>query len=340
VFRVIFERERGQRVPIRVWARTISAETTRQLQRLASQHYVVEFVAAMADAHVAEGVAVGSVFATERTVVPRALGGDLGCGMSSAIRRACASESRSERARRLLKPPSCEVWLYSLRSRSPHAPTAKAAKPTARQAAPGERSLPSRSTTTRGAPRSLRRQGRRATRRGADARTRPAAAPPRRSALVEPGRRRRRVRPRHRRRRTNRPSDGPQALGMLRTPRPSRRIGDHTLHSGFGTLLPRIALNVPTAIFDGTWPSSQTEQATVHIEETSSRVYEEVEDPTACGHGRRRNNSRVVPASRSSREARSPGSTLTATKPHKCLIYHVTVSACRRLARRLLHSKS
>lgn len=81
--RVIFEPDRGQRVPIRVWARTISSDTVRQLQRIASRPYVLEFVAAMADAHVSEGVAVGTVFATERTVVPRALGGDLGCGMSA-----------------------------------------------------------------------------------------------------------------------------------------------------------------------------------------------------------------------------------------------------------------
>lgn len=84
MFRVIFEPDRGQRVPIRIWARAISPETVRQLQRLASRPYVVDFVAAMADAHVAEGVAVGTVFATERTVVPRALGGDLGCGATSS----------------------------------------------------------------------------------------------------------------------------------------------------------------------------------------------------------------------------------------------------------------
>jgi tRNA-splicing ligase RtcB len=83
VFRVIYEPERGQRVPVRLWARSATPETVRQLQRLASQPYVVEFVAGMADAHVSEGVAVGSVFATKSTVVPRALGGDLGCGMSA-----------------------------------------------------------------------------------------------------------------------------------------------------------------------------------------------------------------------------------------------------------------
>jgi hypothetical protein len=56
VLRVIYEPERGQRVPVRLWARSTTPETVRQLQRLASQPYVVEFVAGMADAHVSEGV--------------------------------------------------------------------------------------------------------------------------------------------------------------------------------------------------------------------------------------------------------------------------------------------
>ena len=81
--RVIFEPDQGQRVPIRVWARAISKEAIRQLTRIASEPYVVEHVAAMADVHVSEGVAVGTVFATEHTVVPKSLGGDLGCGMSA-----------------------------------------------------------------------------------------------------------------------------------------------------------------------------------------------------------------------------------------------------------------
>jgi tRNA-splicing ligase RtcB len=96
MFRVIFERERGQRVPVRLWARIAAPETIRQLQRLASQPYVVEFVAGMADAHVSEGIAVGSVFATERMVVPRALGGDLGCGMS-AVRIATGADGVDRR---------------------------------------------------------------------------------------------------------------------------------------------------------------------------------------------------------------------------------------------------
>ena len=79
----LFEPARGQRVPVHVWARDASSDTEKQLVRIASRPYVVRHVAAMADAHVAHGVAVGTVFATADTVVPRALGGDLGCGISA-----------------------------------------------------------------------------------------------------------------------------------------------------------------------------------------------------------------------------------------------------------------
>lgn len=74
--------EAGQRVPICLWATDANRETVAQLQRIASQPYVTLRVAAMADAHVAEGVAVGTVFAAAQTIVPGALGGDLGCGVS------------------------------------------------------------------------------------------------------------------------------------------------------------------------------------------------------------------------------------------------------------------
>ncbi|RYE92767.1 MAG: RtcB family protein [Myxococcales bacterium] len=72
----------GQRVPIRVWSRAPDPEAVRQLRRLAAMPWVVEAVAAMPDLHVAAGVAVGTVFATEHHAVPGALGGDLGCGVA------------------------------------------------------------------------------------------------------------------------------------------------------------------------------------------------------------------------------------------------------------------
>ncbi len=71
------------RVPIQVWARTIPEGALQQLGRIAAQPYVVSHVAAMPDLHVAHGVAVGTVFATDGMLVPSALGGDLGCGVSA-----------------------------------------------------------------------------------------------------------------------------------------------------------------------------------------------------------------------------------------------------------------
>lgn len=85
-----------QRVPVRIWARAPPTEAVRQLVRIANEPWTVDFVAAMADVHVAEGVAVGTVFATERTVVPRALGGDLGCGMAAL--RLSVEAARLDRA--------------------------------------------------------------------------------------------------------------------------------------------------------------------------------------------------------------------------------------------------
>jgi tRNA-splicing ligase RtcB len=66
-----------------LWGRDAPEAALTQLKTIAAQPYVVEHVAAMPDLHVANGVAVGTVFATLDTVVPVALGGDLGCGMSA-----------------------------------------------------------------------------------------------------------------------------------------------------------------------------------------------------------------------------------------------------------------
>ena len=49
------------KAPIHIWARKIDDETERQLVRLASLPFVTGHVASMADAHLAEGVAVGTV---------------------------------------------------------------------------------------------------------------------------------------------------------------------------------------------------------------------------------------------------------------------------------------
>lgn len=86
----------GPHAPIRLWAEDADDATIRQLRLLAAQPFIAHHVAAMADAHVAHGVAVGTVFATRSTVVPGALGGDLGCGMS-AVRLGARAASLDRR---------------------------------------------------------------------------------------------------------------------------------------------------------------------------------------------------------------------------------------------------
>jgi tRNA-splicing ligase RtcB len=92
----LLPREAGAHADVRVWATHLDRATADQLRRLARQAYVVSHVAAMADAHLSEGVAVGTVFATESVVVPAALGGDLGCGMAAVrLNLAAASLDRT-----------------------------------------------------------------------------------------------------------------------------------------------------------------------------------------------------------------------------------------------------
>lgn len=81
--RVIPPRPDQTGIPILVWGRTEPDGAVAQLERIAGQPYVVGHVAAMPDLHVAQGVAVGTVFATDGVVVPSALGGDLGCGVAA-----------------------------------------------------------------------------------------------------------------------------------------------------------------------------------------------------------------------------------------------------------------
>lgn len=71
-------------VPILSWARDLPKGSLAQLELVATQPWAAERVAAMPDAHVAEGVSVGTVFAAAAALVPAALGGDLGCGVAGA----------------------------------------------------------------------------------------------------------------------------------------------------------------------------------------------------------------------------------------------------------------
>lgn len=69
--------------PIQVWlAERPSRLLSDALQRLSQTEDVVQ-IAVMPDAHLAEEVCVGTVTATTRRLLPAAVGGDIGCGMTA-----------------------------------------------------------------------------------------------------------------------------------------------------------------------------------------------------------------------------------------------------------------
>jgi len=70
-------------VPIKAWTVGVPfAEGAKeQLERVAQLPFIYKWVAAMPDVHVGIGATVGSVIATDRAIIPAAVGVDIGCGM-------------------------------------------------------------------------------------------------------------------------------------------------------------------------------------------------------------------------------------------------------------------
>lgn len=63
------------------WATDLDAKTMAQAHRTAGLSFVHEPLALMPDAHLGMGATVGSVVATEGSIIPAAVGVDIGCGM-------------------------------------------------------------------------------------------------------------------------------------------------------------------------------------------------------------------------------------------------------------------
>src|SRR5258705_7984858 len=70
-------------VPIKAWTRGVAIEEAarKQLANVAKLPIVFRHVAVMPDVHFGIGATVGSVVATERAIIPAAVGVDIGCGM-------------------------------------------------------------------------------------------------------------------------------------------------------------------------------------------------------------------------------------------------------------------
>jgi len=73
----------GQKVPVKIWSQMNEVESAAldQLKNIATLPFMYKHVAAMPDVHLGKGATVGSVIATDKAIIPAAVGVDIGCGM-------------------------------------------------------------------------------------------------------------------------------------------------------------------------------------------------------------------------------------------------------------------
>ena len=69
------------KVPVKMWLEDIEESALAQIRNLAKLPFVYHHVAIMPDSHTGYGMPIGGVLATEKVVIPNAVGVDIGCGM-------------------------------------------------------------------------------------------------------------------------------------------------------------------------------------------------------------------------------------------------------------------
>jgi len=79
--------------PIKIWTDDIEAEALTQLKNLARLPFIASNgVACMPDVHAGNGSTIGTVIATDKAIIPAAVGVDIGCGMNAVRLSLKASE--------------------------------------------------------------------------------------------------------------------------------------------------------------------------------------------------------------------------------------------------------
>ena len=70
-----------ERIPIKLWLDDIEGGALAQAKNIANLPFAFKHIAIMPDSHQGYGMPIGGVMATERVIVPNAVGVDIGCGM-------------------------------------------------------------------------------------------------------------------------------------------------------------------------------------------------------------------------------------------------------------------
>jgi tRNA-splicing ligase RtcB len=88
-------------VPVKIFTDDIEASARQQLVNLSQLPIIHHHVAAMPDVHAGIGATVGTVIATDRAVIPAAVGVDIGCGMIAARTSLSASQLDEKHLKRV-----------------------------------------------------------------------------------------------------------------------------------------------------------------------------------------------------------------------------------------------
>jgi tRNA-splicing ligase RtcB len=82
-----------ERIPVKLWLDDIEPGAMKQVKNVANLPFAFHHVAVMPDAHQGYGMPIGGVLATHNTVIPNAVGVDIGCGMC-AMRTSISDPAR------------------------------------------------------------------------------------------------------------------------------------------------------------------------------------------------------------------------------------------------------
>ena len=92
-----------ERIPIKIWTDSIEDGALEQAKNLANLPFTQKWVSIMPDTHQGYGMPIGGVIATDRVVIPNAVGVDIGCGMKARKTSLQSIDKESELKRFLHK---------------------------------------------------------------------------------------------------------------------------------------------------------------------------------------------------------------------------------------------
>ncbi len=104
----MFQTISSERLPIKLWLKELDEATLTQAKNLANLPFGFHHIAIMPDAHMGYGMPIGGVAATDRMVIPNAVGVDIGCGV-------CATQTSLPS----IQPATLKKILRGIRERIP-----------------------------------------------------------------------------------------------------------------------------------------------------------------------------------------------------------------------------